>query len=62
MCSSDLHDVETRNLYGEIERTPCTGCKKKLGYGHNGIPALLRGREDGKAYPYEILYTKGKVK
>ena len=56
------HDVETRNLYGEIERTPCPGCKKKRTYGHNGIPALLRGREDGKYYPYEILYTKGKVK
>lgn len=56
------HDVVTRNLYGEIERTPCPGCKNKRYYGHNGIPALLRGREDGKYYPYDILFTKRKEK
>ncbi len=54
------HDVITKNLYGEIERHPCPGCKKKTPTGHNGIPALIKDWYDGKHYPYEILYKLNK--
>lgn len=53
------HDVETRNLYGEITRTPCPACMKKfVSYGHNGIKALLKDWNTGEIFPFERAYKK----
>lgn len=52
------HDVETPNLYGEIERTPCPGCKTNNIHKHNGIPALVKSWNSGKAYPFHLLIKK----
>ena len=55
---NSCHDVETRNLYGEVERTPCPGCKTKNIHKHNGIPVLLKVFSSGNTYPYHLLYNK----
>lgn len=52
------HDEVTKNLFGEIERHPCPGCKKRKFYGHNGIRVLLKDWNDGSLYPFEKFYKK----
>lgn len=55
---NSCHDVENRNLYGEIERTPCPGCKTNNIHNHNGIPVLLKAFSSGNTYPFHLLSRK----
>lgn len=58
---NSCHDVVTKNLYGEIERTPCPACQKKAeSCGHNGILTLLKDWNTGKIFPFESFYKKSK--
>lgn len=52
---NSCHDVESRNLYGEVETTPCPGCKTNNIHKHNGIPALMKEFKSGNAYPYHLI-------
>ena len=55
---NSCHDVENFNLYGEVDLTPCPGCKTNNIHRHNGIPALLKEFSSGNIYPYHLLYKK----
>ena len=49
------HDVETSNLFGEVKKTPCPGCKSMDIHKHNGIPALIKNWGTGETTPYHTL-------
>ena len=52
---NSCHDVENRNLLGEVELSPCPGCKTKNIHKHNGIPVLLKEFSSGDTCPFHLL-------
>ena len=55
---NSCHNVETKNLYGDIEIFPCPGCKSNNIHKHNGIPVLVKSWYTGKRYPFHLLSKK----
>lgn len=53
---NSCHEVEEKDIFGNVKRHPCPGCAKKDYRLHNGIPCLI------KSWPADLVFSYNEIK